>query len=39
MKPIESFEITEPPKVNYNKAQNGLKSWLLTKDNKSIALL
>src|SRR5678810_242392 len=39
MKPIESFETPEPPKVNYINAQYGLKSWLLTKDHKRIALL
>src|SRR5215813_6234666 len=39
MKPIESFEIPEPPKVNYINATYGLKSWLLTKDHKRIALL
>src|ERR1041385_1355691 len=39
MKPIESFEIPEPSKVNYINAQYGLKSWLLTKDHKRIALL
>ena len=39
MKPIESFEVPVPPKVNYINAQYGLKSWLLTKDHKRIALL
>src|ERR1043165_8430351 len=39
MKPIESFELPEPPRVNYINAQYGLKSWLLTKDHKRIALL
>ena len=39
MKPIESFEVPLPPKVNYINAQYGLKSWLLTKDHKRIALL
>src|SRR6187399_3431249 len=39
MKPIESFEVPPPPKVNYINAQYGLKSWLLTKDHKRIALL
>src|SRR5215204_5372599 len=39
MKPIESFEVPAPPKVNYINAQYGLKSWLLTKDHKRIALL
>src|ERR687890_593819 len=39
MKPIESFEVPLPPRVNYINAQYGLKSWLLTKDHKRIALL
>src|SRR4026207_2244346 len=39
MKPIESFELPAPSKVNYMNAQYGLKSWLLTKDHKRIALL
>src|SRR3569832_1541223 len=39
MKPIESFEVPPPPKVNYINAMYGLKSWLLTKDHKRIALL
>src|SRR5215207_3742130 len=39
MKPIESFEVPAPPKVNYINAQYGVKSWLLTKDHKRIALL
>src|SRR5499426_415220 len=39
MKPIESFEVPAPPKVNYINATYGLKSWLLTKDHKRIALL
>src|ERR687890_111226 len=39
MKPIESFEVPLPPKVNYINARYGLKSWLLTKDHKRIALL
>src|ERR671939_73052 len=39
MEPIESFEVPAPPKVNYINAQYGLKSWLLTKDHKRIALL
>src|SRR5574339_860307 len=39
MKPIESFEVPLPPKVNYINATYGLKSWLLTKDHKRIALL
>src|SRR4026209_471799 len=39
MKPIESFEAPLPPKVNYINATYGLKSWLLTKYHKRIALL
>src|SRR5919199_874812 len=39
MKEFESFEVPAPPKVNYINAQYGLKSWLLTKDHKRIALL
>src|SRR5215204_5131703 len=39
MKPIESFEVPLPPKVNYINATYGLKSWLLTRDHKRIALL
>src|SRR3954469_1269223 len=39
MKPIESFELPKPSRVNYINAQYGLKSWLLTKDHKRIALL
>src|SRR5687768_8798412 len=39
MRAIESFETPTPPKVNYINAQYGLKSWLLTKDHKRIALL
>src|SRR5215216_6470387 len=39
MKAIESFEVPAPPKVNYINAQYGLKSWLLTRDHKRIALL
>ncbi len=39
MKAIESFELPAPSKVNYINAQYGLKSWLLTKDHKRIALL
>src|SRR5215208_2323654 len=30
MKPIESFEVPLPPRVNYINARYGLKSWLLT---------
>jgi cytochrome c oxidase subunit 1 len=39
MQPIESFEAPRPSKVNYINAQYGLKSWLLTRDHKRIALL
>ena len=39
MKPIENFEAPAPSRVNYINAQYGLKSWLLTKDHKRIALL
>src|ERR1044072_9468650 len=39
MKEFEAFEIPQPSKVNYINAQYGLKSWLLTKDHKRIALL
>ena len=35
----EGFVIPTPSKVNYINAQYGLKSWLLTKDHKRIALL
>src|SRR5918996_1065790 len=39
MRPIEYYELPSPSKVNYINAQYGLKSWLLTKDHKRIALL
>mgnify|MGYP003694159595 CR=1 FL=1 len=39
MKEFESFEVPQPSKVNYINAQYGLKSWLLTRDHKRIALL
>ena len=39
MRAIEEFEIPAPSRVNYLNAQYGLKSWLLTKDHKRIALL
>src|SRR5215207_11629236 len=39
MRAIESFEVPVPSRVNYINAQYGLKSWLLTKDHKRIALL
>src|SRR6184192_1826769 len=35
----EEFEIPKPPRTNYLNAEYGLKSWLLTKDHKRIALL
>jgi hypothetical protein len=38
MKAIETFELPPPSRVNYINAQYGLKSWLLTKDHKRIAL-
>src|SRR5437016_1418351 len=39
MKPIETFETPSAARVNYINAQYGLKSWLLTKDHKRIALV
>ena len=39
MKAMESFETPIPARVNYLNATYGLKSWLLTKDHKRIALL
>ena len=39
MKEFEGFEPPPPSKVNYINAQYGLKSWLLTRDHKRIALL
>src|SRR5213082_3117796 len=36
---MEEFEIPRPPHTNYLNAEYGLKSWLLTKDHKRIALL
>ena len=39
MRPFESFEPPAAARVNYINAQYGLKSWLLTKDHKRIALL
>src|SRR5687767_7015390 len=39
MRPFESFEPPDAARVNYLNAQYGLKSWLLTKDHKRIALL
>ena len=39
MKAIETFETPSAARVNYLNAEYGLKSWLLTKDHKRIALL
>src|SRR5687767_7570074 len=39
MKAMESFEAPTPARVNYLNVTYGLKSWLLTKDHKRIALL
>src|SRR6266446_7798161 len=39
MKAIETFETPSAARVNYINAQYGLKSWLLTRDHKRIALL
>ena len=36
---MEEFETPKPRRVNYLNAEYGLKSWLLTKDHKRIALL
>jgi len=36
---MEEFEIPKPPRTNYLNAEYGLKSWLLTKDHKRIALM
>src|SRR5919206_4934210 len=36
---MEEFEIPKPPRSNYLNAEYGIKSWLLTKDHKRIALL
>src|ERR1041385_381383 len=36
---MEEFEIPKPPRTNYLNAEFGLKSWLLTRDHKRIALL
>src|SRR5436309_6332033 len=36
---MEEFEIPKQPGSNYLNAEYGLKSWLLTKDHKRIALL
>src|SRR6266550_280987 len=39
MKAIETFQLPTAAKVNYINAEYGLKSWLLTRDHKRIALL
>ena len=39
MKAFETFETPTAARVNYINAEYGLKSWLLTKDHKRIALL
>src|SRR2546427_11687332 len=39
MKAIETFETPSAARVNYINTQYGLKSWLLAKDHKRIALL
>ncbi|MBA3355137.1 MAG: hypothetical protein H0U18_04200, partial [Pyrinomonadaceae bacterium] len=36
---METFVPPVPSRINYINAQYGLKSWLLTKDHKRIALL
>src|SRR6185295_6759324 len=36
---MEEFKIPKPPRTNYLNAEYGLKSWLLTKDHKRIAVL
>src|SRR5260370_42695229 len=36
---MEEFEVPQQSRVNYLNAEHGLKSWLLTKDHKRIALL
>ena len=36
---METFDLPIPAKVNYLNAKYGLKSWLLTRDHKRIALL
>ena len=39
MKAMETFVAPTPARINYLNATYGLKSWLLTKDHKRIALL
>jgi cytochrome c oxidase subunit 1 len=36
---METFQLPEPSRINYLNAEYGLKSWLLTRDHKRIALL
>ena len=36
---MEEFTVPPPSRINYLNATYGLKSWLLTKDHKRIALL
>jgi cytochrome c oxidase subunit 1 len=36
---METLQLPEPARVNYINAEYGLKSWLLTRDHKRIALL
>jgi cytochrome c oxidase subunit 1 len=36
---METFQLPEPARVHYLNAEYGLKSWLLTRDHKRIALL
>src|ERR1700704_2458944 len=36
---MEEFKVPPPSKINYLNAEYGLKSWLLTRDHKRIALL
>src|SRR6059036_137309 len=36
---MEQLEVPRPPRTNYLNAEYGVKSWLLTKDHKRIALL
>jgi cytochrome c oxidase subunit 1 len=36
---MEEFTIPKPPRTNYLNAEYGIKSWLLTKDHKRIAVL
>jgi cytochrome c oxidase subunit I len=36
---METFQLPEPSRISYLNAEYGLKSWLLTRDHKRIALL